>query len=71
MLLLGSIGAFLLYVSVLSILTVVLILAAAMFMFVLGAEVEKRRRSVSEIPSKETVREVQETRTPLDVRVRA
>ena len=40
MLLLASAGAFLLYVSILSILTVVVILMAAMLMFLLGVQLK-------------------------------
>ena len=68
MLLLGSTVAFLLYVSLLSIIAVVLILTAVMFMFLLGVHVERRRR-VSENPSDETMPEVQETRSPLATRL--
>ena len=53
MLLLGSAGAFLLYVSLLSILTVVVILIALMLMLLLGVEIERQRRRVPEIPSDE------------------
>jgi len=69
MLLLGSTAAFLLYVSLLSIIAVVLILTAVMFMFLLGVHVERRRR-VPEIPSEETMPEVQETRSPLATSLR-
>jgi Flp pilus assembly protein TadB len=69
-LLLGSVGAFLLYVSILSILTVVVILMAAMLMFVLGVQVEKQRRRVPENPSEGTMLEVQETRSPLATSLR-
>jgi uncharacterized membrane protein len=69
-LLLGSVGAFLLYVSVLSILSVVVILTLAMFMFLLGGQVERQRR-IPEIPSESTMPQVQDTRTPLDARVQA
>ncbi len=71
MLLLGSAGAFLLYVSILSILTVVVILMAAMLMFVIGVQVEKQRHRVPEIPSEETVPEMQETRGALHTGLRA
>lgn len=71
MLLLGSAGAFLLYVSILSILTVVVILMAVMLMFLLGVQVERQRRRVPEIPSEEMMSEVQGTRAPLGNRVRA
>jgi len=50
MLLLGSTAAFLLYVSILSILTVVVVLMAAMLMFLLGVQVERQRLRVQEIP---------------------
>jgi len=53
MLLLGSAGAFLLYVSLLSILTVVVILIALMLMLLLGVQIERQRRRVPEIPSDE------------------
>ena len=69
-LLLGSAGAFLLYVSILSILTVVVILIAATLMFQLGVQFEGKRR-VPEIPSETEMPPVQETHTPLDSRVRA
>ena len=65
LLLLGSTVAFLLYVSILSILTVVVILLAAMLMFLLGVQVERERRPVPEIPSEGMMPEVQEARTPL------
>jgi uncharacterized membrane protein len=67
-LLLGSAGAFLLYVSVLSILAVVVILMAVMLMFQLGVQVERQRR-VAEIPSESTMPQMQESRTPLDAQV--
>jgi len=51
MLLLGSTAAFLLYVSILSILKVVVILMAVMLMFLLGVQVERQRLRVQEIPS--------------------
>jgi len=70
MLLLGSAGAFLLYVSVLAILSVVVILMAAMLMFQLGVQVEGQRR-VPEIPSESTMPQVQETLIPLGNRLRA
>jgi uncharacterized membrane protein len=59
MLLLGSTAAFLLYVSLLSIMSVVLIVVAVMFMFLLGVHVERQRRRVSEIPSERTLPQVQ------------
>jgi hypothetical protein len=68
-LLLGSAGAFLLYVSVVSILTVVVILIAAMFMFVLGVQFEKKRRRVPEIPSESTMQHL-EKRGSFDAPVR-
>jgi hypothetical protein len=61
----------LLYVPVLSILTVVVILMAAMLMFVLGVQVEKQRRRGPEIPSERTMPEVQETRSSLGTSLRA
>jgi cytochrome c biogenesis protein CcdA len=67
LLLLGSTAAFLLYVSLLTIVAVVLILAAAMFMFVFGVHVERRRR-VSEIPSEEALPQMQGTHTLLGAR---
>jgi hypothetical protein len=70
LLLLGSTVAFLLYVSILSILTVVVILLAAMLMFVLGVQVERQRRPLPENPSEGIMSDVQEARTPLDARVR-
>jgi hypothetical protein len=65
LLLLGSTVAFLLYVSILSILTVVVILLAAALMFLLGVQVERERRPVPEIPSEGMMPEVQEARTLL------
>jgi hypothetical protein len=70
-LLLGSAGAFLLYVSVLSILSVVVILAAAMLMFQLGVQVERQRPRVPEIPSEGKMQQMQETRMPIDARAQA
>jgi len=70
MVLLGSVGAFLLYVSILSILTVGVILMAAMFMFVIGVQVEKQRRRVPEIPSEETMPNMQEARGALHTGLR-
>src|SRR5258705_2937475 len=69
LLLFGSTAAFLLYVSLLTIGAVVLILAAAMFMFLFGVHVERRRR-VSEIPSEEALSQMQGTRTLLCARDR-
>ena len=62
LLLLGSTAAFLLYVSLLSIAAVILILATAMFMFVFGLTVERRRR-VSEIPSEVALPQMQGAHT--------
>jgi len=70
LLLFGSTAAFLLYVSLLSIVAVVLILAAAMFMFLFGVHVERRRR-VSEIPSEEALPQMQGTHTLLRAQDRA
>jgi hypothetical protein len=70
LLLLGSTAAFLLYVSLLSIVAVVLILTAAMFMFLLGVNVERRRR-VLEIPSDKTLPQMQGTHTLLGARDRS
>ena len=70
LLLLGSTAAFLLYVSLLSIISVVLILTAVMFMFLLGAHVERRRR-VPEIPSEKTLPQMQGTHTLLGARDRS
>lgn len=67
---LGSAGAFLLYVSILSILAVTVILTAAMLMFQLGVQFERQRRR-PEIPSEMAMPTVQETRTALDARLRA
>ena len=67
-LLLGSVGAFLLYVSVLSILSVVVILMVAMLMFQLGVHVEREQRREPEIPPEKTMPQVQETHVPLDAR---
>jgi hypothetical protein len=63
LLLLGSTAAFILYVSILSILTAVVILMAAMLMFLLGVQVERQRRCVPEIPSEDMMPTVQETRS--------
>jgi hypothetical protein len=60
---LGSTVAFLLYVSLLSILSVVLILVAVMLMFLLGMQAERWRRRVPGIPSEETMPQVQGTHT--------
>ena len=70
LLLLGSTTAFLLYVSLLSIISVVLILTAVMFMFLLGVHVE-RRRHVPEIPSEKTLSQMQRTHTLLGARDRS
>jgi Flp pilus assembly protein TadB len=70
LLLFGSTAAFLLYVSLLSIVAVVLILAAAMFMFLFGVHFERRRR-ISEIPSEEALPQMQATHTLLGVQDRA
>jgi hypothetical protein len=67
---LGSTTAFLLYVSLLSIISVVLILSAAMFMFLFGVYVERRRR-VPEIPSERTLPQMQGTHTLLGARDRS
>jgi hypothetical protein len=67
---LGSAGAFLLYVSVLSILTVLVILTAAMLMFQLGVLVE-RHRQVPEIPPETAMPKLQEPHAPLNVRLQA
>ena len=67
LLLLGSTAAFLLYVSLLSIIAVVLIVIAVMFMFLLGVNVERRRR-VQEIPSDKTLPQMQGTHTLLGAR---
>jgi Flp pilus assembly protein TadB len=71
MLLLGSTVAFLLYVSILSILTVVVILMATMLMFVLGVQVERQRHPLPEILSEEIMPPVQETRAPFSTSVQA
>jgi len=70
LLLLGSTAAFLLYVSLLSIISVVLILAAVMFMFLLGVHVERRHRA-SEIPSEKTLPQMQGPHTLLGARDRS
>lgn len=57
----GSTGAFLLYVSILSILTVIVILTALVLMFQLGAQGERQRLRVQEIPSGNTMPQVQGT----------
>jgi Flp pilus assembly protein TadB len=64
--LLGSIAAFLLYVSLLTVASVVLILVAVMFMFVLGIQVERQRRRVPEIPSEKILSHMHGTHTLLD-----
>ena len=69
-LLLGATAAFLLYVSLLSIIAIVLILVAVMFMFLLGAHVERQRR-VSEIHSKEALPQMQGTHTLLGAKDRS
>ena len=68
LLLLGSTAAFFLYVSVLSILTVVVILMAVMVMFLLGVQVERRRLPVREIPFEKTMPPIQQTHALLDAR---
>jgi hypothetical protein len=70
-LLVGSTVAFLLYVSILSILSAVVVLMAMMFMFLLGVQVERERPRVPEIPSDSMMPQMQETRVPIDARVRA
>jgi Flp pilus assembly protein TadB len=64
-LLLGSTAAFLLYVSILSILSVVLILMAALLMFLLGIQVERQRSRFPGIPSEKMLPAVQQPRTTL------
>jgi len=54
-LVLGSTGAFLLYVSILSIMTTVMMMLALLLMFLLGAQFNRRRISV---PSPDTRRTV-------------
>jgi len=71
LLLLGSTVAFLLYVSLLTIMSVVLILVAVMLMFLLGMQVERQRRTVSEIPSEKTLPRMQRTHTLLAARDRS
>jgi hypothetical protein len=66
MLLLGSTAAFLLYVSILSILTVVVILMGVILMFVLGAQVERQRLRAQEILSEKTMPPIQQIPTLLD-----
>jgi len=66
LLLLGSTTAFLLYVSLLSILSIVLVLVAVMFMFLFGMHVERQRRRVPEIPSDNTLPRMQAAHTLLD-----
>jgi len=70
-LLVGSTGAFLLYVSILSILSVVVVLMAIMFMFLLGVQVERQRPGVPEIPSENMMHHIQETRMPINAPVLA
>ena len=70
LLLLGSTVAFLLYVSLLSIISVILILVAVMFMFLLGMHVERRRHS-PEIPSDTALPQMQGTQTLLEARDRS
>lgn len=62
----GSTGAFLLYVSILSILSVVVVLLAILFMFLLGVQVERQRSRVPEITSESKMHEIHETRMPID-----
>ena len=71
MLLVGSTGAFLLYVSILSILSAVVVLVAMMFTFLLGVQVERQRPQVPEIPSECSMPQMQGVGVPLDIRVRA
>ncbi len=71
MLLVGSTAAFLLYVSILSILSVVVTLSGMMFMFVLGIYVERKRSRVREIPSESAVPRMQGAHTQLDLHVEA
>ena len=71
LLLLGSTAAFLLYVSLLSILAVVLILVSVMLTFLLGIHVERQRHPVPEIPSEKKLPQMQGTHTLLDARDRS
>ena len=70
LLLLGSTAAFLLYVSLLSIIAVVLILASVMFMFLFGVHMERRRRA-SEITSEGALSQMQGTHTLLGAQDRS
>lgn len=70
-LLVGSIGAILLYVSILSILSVSLVLAGMMFMYVLGTYIERHRARAREIPSDGAMPRMQRAHTQLDIRAGA
>jgi hypothetical protein len=58
-LLLGSTGAFFMYVSVLSIMAVVVILMALMLMFLLGVQITRQRIPVPVLPRGRTLRLVE------------
>jgi len=49
MLVLGSTGAFLLYVSILSIMTIALTMTALVLMFLLGVQFNRRRSPISSL----------------------
>ena len=53
-LVLGSTAAFLLYVSILSIMTIVMMMLALLLMFFLGVQFKRRRTSVSSHPTSDT-----------------
>ncbi len=71
LLLIGSTAAFLLYVSLLSILSVVLILTAAMFMFLLGVHVERQRTRIPENVAGRALPRVYGLNSSLDARGRS
>ena len=65
-LLLGSTGAFFMYVSVLSIMAVVVILMALMLTFLLGVQITKQRMPVPALPWGRTLRPVEALGPPSD-----
>jgi hypothetical protein len=69
-LLLGSTGAFFLYVSVLSIMAVVVILMALLLMFLLGVQAARQRIPVPAFPWGRKLRLVQALDTPPEARSR-
>ena len=67
-LLLGSTGAFFMYVSVLSIMAVGVILVALMLMFLLGVQVTRQGISIPVLPRASTLRLVEAPGPPSDTR---